>query len=186
MISTLKLFLGKWWPYIVIAILVVIGLFLVYNAGYNKARMVGELQMSRVLQAAAEESARKVAEARGRELAHAAEVAKVEQEGVKNAENIRKKYQVTIDDLNSGTLRLRKRLAAVENAHGMPGSATSPRVGSGGVVETIGLRIADAAFLVRRADDADLARNALKTCVEIAQKDRAMLTEWYKSQGTNH
>uniref|UniRef100_UPI001C2E4DFE hypothetical protein n=1 Tax=Staphylococcus aureus TaxID=1280 RepID=UPI001C2E4DFE len=59
----IKNFLGKWWPYIVIAILVVIGLFLVYNAGYNKARTAGELKLSALLLAQSEEAAKKAAEA---------------------------------------------------------------------------------------------------------------------------
>ncbi|MBD4207875.1 hypothetical protein GUH47_18145 [Xanthomonas citri pv. citri] len=180
----IKNFLGKWWPYIVIAILVVIGLFLVYNAGYNKARTAGELKLSALLLAQSEEAAKKAAEARGKELAHAAEVAKIEQEGVRNAEQIRKVSQKTIDDLNSGSVRLRKRLAAYENGNDMSGSTTSSGVDSRGSVETIGLRLSDATFLVRGADGADLARNALKTCVEIAQRDRAMLMDWYKANST--
>lgn len=180
----IKNFLGKWWPYIVIAILGAIGLYLVYNAGYNKAKVAGDLHLSKVMQAAAEESARNVAIARGRDLAHASELAKIEQEGVQNAEKVREGLQKTVDDLNSGNLRLRKRLAAVESTNGVPGSTPATGVDSGRSVQTIGLRVADAAFLVRRSDDADLRANALKTCVEIAQKDRTMLMDWYKSHGT--
>lgn len=184
MLTVIKLFIGKWWPYIVIAILVIVGLFLVYNAGYNKARTAGELKMSAMLQAAAEESARTAALLRGKELAHAQEVAKLEQEGVQNAEQIRIASEKTIDDLNAGNLRLRKRLAAAETTPTMPGAGTSPGLVVGGSEQTGGLRAPDAVFLVRGSDAADLRANALKTCVAIAQKDRAMLMDWYKTNGT--
>lgn len=174
----------KAWPYLVIVLLLCLGAFLVYKAGYNKAWTAGELRMSQVLQAEAEEKVRMAAILRGQELAHRSEISKLEQEGVNNAEEIRKNLETTIADLNSGTLRLRKRLAALESRGPMPGSGPVTGVDRSGSAETSGLRSADAVFLVRTADGADQRANALKTCVTIAHKDRAMLMEWYNKKGT--
>jgi hypothetical protein len=178
--------LRKYWAYLVIVIAFLVGTYLIYNAGYTKAAMIGQHNIDVMLQAAADEKAKLQADLRGVQLASSARAAQLDKEGAANAEQIRQDADKTIADLSAGNLRLRKRLAAVEQKPGSsPNSGPSTGVGGAGSVQTVGLRVDDAQFLVRRSNDADLRANALKTCVAQYNAARQTALDWYKSHGTS-
>lgn len=165
-------FLAKYWKILGGTLLVVILLGGAYWMGYDKAQTLGEKRVAELLEASQADYAARIAEVRGRELALSQKVAEADRQGAKNVEQIRAQMQSTIDDLSSGNRQLRKRLAAVEIPTGTGPTTPSPGLGGTGSVETVGLRIDDAQFLVRRADESDVRAEALKTCVNYYNSAR--------------
>ncbi len=109
--------------------------------------------------------------ARQAERDHAVDMAVLDSKYQKVIENEKAITESTIADLRTGTVSLRKQLAAVKlpaSTAGTPATST----GSSDATYSPGLREADAGFLVRLADDADAAVNRLAACQAIVRADR--------------
>jgi prophage endopeptidase len=78
-----------------------------------------------------------------------------------------------IADLRSGTIGLRKRLAAVSvSSSGVP--CTAAGAGCGDDEATVGLQVADAQLLVRLAAEADAIVDQLNACQAVVKADRTV------------
>lgn len=109
--------------------------------------------------------------ARQLERDHAVDMAVLDSKYQKVMENEKAITNATINDLQLGNVRLRKQFAAVKlpaSAAGTPGTST----GGSDAAYSAGLRVEDAGFLIRLADDADAAVNKLAACQAIVKADR--------------
>lgn len=169
-----------WWlralPYVAVVTWVAVSGFGLYHHGYDVAATKYNGIISEANKVHADELIslqRQVADAEHAAQAQAAAIDQHYQEAIANE---KQSTDRTINDLRTGAISLRKRLAAITiTAAGMPCTATSAGCGDGAA--TVGLQAEDAALLVRLSAEADAIVQQLNACQAVVRADRAVVVK---------
>lgn len=143
-----------------------------YHVGKQSGDVAHQAELTRINLANASATALLQAKVRQQEQDKTAELAAIDQRHQQEIHDREAISNRTIADLRAGTVRLRNDIAAHEFA--AAGSLPSAAAGTGqrDAAKGVGLRIADAEFLVRTADEADQVADQLRACQAVVRADR--------------
>lgn len=145
-----------------------------YHAGKVAGDTAHQAELTRINLANESALALLQAKVRQQEQDKAAALAAIDQQHQQDIQNREAISNRTIADLRAGTVRLRSDIAANEFAASvrLPSAATS--TGQRDADQAVGLRLADAEFLVRTADEADQVADQLRACQAVVRADRGL------------
>jgi hypothetical protein len=148
---------------------------LAYHVGKQSGDTAHQAELTRINLANASALALLQAQVRKQEQDKAAELAAIadkHQQDIANREAISNR---TIADLRAGTVRLRSDIAANEFAASVRLPSAAAGTGQRPAAQGVGLRIADAEFLIRTANEADQVADQLRACQAVVRADRGQL-----------
>jgi hypothetical protein len=150
---------------------------LAYHAGKVAGDTAHQAELTRINLTWAKALADQQSKARQQEQDKAAELAAIadkHQQDIANREAISNR---TIADLRAGTIRLRSDIAANEFAASVRLPSAAAGTGQRDAAKGVGLRIADAEFLIRTAGEADQVADQLRACQAVVRADRSGRSE---------
>jgi hypothetical protein len=147
---------------------------LAYHAGKVAGDVAHKAELTRINLTWAKALADQQAKARQQEQDKAAELAAIDQRHQQDIANREAISNRTIADLRAGTVRLRSDIAANEFAASVRLPSAAAGTGQRPSAQGVGLRIADAEFLIRTAGEADEVADQLRACQAVVRADRGM------------
>lgn len=145
---------------------------LAYHAGKVAGDTAHQDELTRINLANASALSLLQAKVRQQEQDKAAELAAIDQRHQQEIHDREAISNRTIADLRAGTVRLRSDIAANEFAASVRLPSVAAGTGQRHAAQGVGLRIADAEFLVRTADEADQVADQLRACQAVVRADR--------------
>lgn len=143
-----------------------------YHVGEMSGDVAHQAELTRINLANASALALLQAKVRQQEQDKAAELAAIDQQHQQDIANREAISNRTIADLRAGTVRLRSDIAANEFAASVRLPSSAAGTGQRPAAQGVGLRIADAEFLIRTAGEADQVADQLRACQAVVRADR--------------
>lgn len=158
-------------PYVAFVVVVAGAAYGMYHHGYGVAKAEDKIVSDALIQKHAAETISLQGQVAATEHKAADDMAAIDAQHQKDFANEKAKTDSTIAALLDGTLRLRKRLAAIHTTT-CAVSNTSTCASSSDDTASVGLQQSDAELLVRYAAEADAITDQLRACQAIVVEDR--------------